>query len=436
MTSKQNTEALPGLAAATPQALCTIAGPNLAARAISLRHLLAQASVWLLVATAAACTSGSGSAIGTGGTGSGGHVSSGGSVGSGGSQAGSGGSASGGSQVGSGGSSTGGVPGSGGTSGAGGLATGGVTGSGGANTGGLTGNSGGTPATGGRTVGLGGSGAGGSPGQGGSGLDGSTNQDSGADLGSRDVGGTGGQPGTGGLRQDGGVGGSTGTGGGTGTTFSPCTAGTACKIMPLGDSITEGYGATGNVGGYRIELFRQAMKASKNITFVGSLTNGPATVDNKTFPKNHEGHGGWTISQIAGIADNTLSTNKPDIVLLKIGTNDVNGTGATGAPTGLKNLIDQITKDVPSALLVVSSIIPIKDDNQNQKVKTYNATIPTTVSAAAAAGKHVIFVDSYAAFVANTSWKTAIMSDNLHPNDAGYAVLGQTWYDAISASLP
>jgi len=421
----------------------------MAATAVSIRRVLAQASVFLLFATATACSDGSGGAIGTGGSGSGGHASGGAAVGSGGSQAGggsggsqvgSGGSGSGGSQVGSGGSHSGGTSGSGGAAtggvtGTGGMATGGAS-TGGASTGGLTGNSGGSIANGGRTVGFGGSSAGGSTGQGGGGLDGGASPDGSAGQGGRDAGGTGGQPGTGGLRQDGGLGGSTGTGGGTGTTFSPCTAGTACKIMPLGDSITEGYGATGNVGGYRIELFRQAGKASKNITFVGSLTNGPATVDNKPFPKNHEGHGGWTISQIAGIADSTLSTNKPDIVLLKIGTNDVNGSGATTAPTGLKNLINQITKDVPSALLVVSSIIPIKDDNTNQKVKTYNATIPATVNEAAAAGKHVIFVDNYAALVADTTWKTTDMSDNLHPNDTGYAVLGQAWYAAISASLP
>jgi len=80
--------------------------------------------------------------------------------------------------------------------------------------------------------------------------------------------------------------------------------------------------------------------------------------------------------------------------------------------------------------------IPIKDDNTNQRVKTYNATIPTAVSEAAAAGKHVIFVDSYAAFVADANWKTKYMGDNLHPNEAGYVVLGQTWYAAIKDFLP
>jgi lysophospholipase L1-like esterase len=349
-----------------------------------------------------------------GGTGGTGGMPGGGATGSGGGGPGSGGAVA-----------TGGMTGSGGRVGGGGTtSTGGVNGFGGSVATAGTSGTGGLYGTGGRTGTAGQPGTGGTPGTGGQPGTGGTP-------------GTGGRPGTGGTP---GTGGRPGTGGSSGTggsiTFNPCPAGTACKILPLGDSITEGFGASGNVGGYRIELFRQTVMASQNITFVGNLNNGPATVEGKTFPKKHEGHGGWTISQISGIADSTLSTNKPDIVLLKIGTNDVNGTGAASAPTNLRNLIDQITIDVPSALLVVSSIIPIMNDTTNQKVKTYNATIPTAVSEAAAAGKHVIFVDSYAAFVADSSWKTKYMTDNLHPNDAGYVVLGQTWYAAISSVLP
>lgn len=365
--------------------------------------------------------------IGTGGSTSSGGSESGGTIGSGGS-AGSGGAA------GSGGSEK-----TGGTQAMGGASSGGTTGSGGSE------EAGGAQGTGGATRAGGRQGTGGGTASGGS-MTGTGGYTQASTTEPRRTGGAtraGGVIGTGGARPDGGgTGGTSGTGGGTGDTFNPCPAGTACKIMPLGDSITEGFGYRGtssepdNQGGYRIELFRQAVTKNKNITFVGNLTNGPSTVDNKTFPKNHEGHGGWTISQIAGIADNRLSTYKPDIVLLKIGTNDVNGTGSSGAPNGLKNLIDQITKDVPSALLVVSSIIPITNDSTNQRVKTYNATIPTTVDAAAAAGKHVIFVDAYAAFVADASWKTKYMADSLHPNDPGYALLGQTWYAAISSVLP
>lgn len=210
----------------------------------------------------------------------------------------------------------------------------------------------------------------------------------------------------------------------------------ACLVMPLGDSITEGC-CTTTIGGYRIELFRQVVRNGKNITFVGSAPpNGPTTVENRQFPRNHEGHGGWTIEQIDSIASTTLQTNKPHIVLLKIGTNDVNANrDLANAPTRLGRLIDAITTQAPSALLVVSSIIPTRTASTNQRVQTYNAAIPGLVATRAMAGKHVVFVDSYRAFTQTANYQSALMSDDLHPNDTGYALIGRTYYDAITTVL-
>jgi lysophospholipase L1-like esterase len=386
--------------------------------------------VSLVAVGVAACAAGTPGASGSGGTtgamgtggGSGGTEGSGGNRGSGGAalQAtggtnGSGGmSSSGGSSVtgnGSGGnsSSTGGAPGSGGspvaTGGATGTGSGGAKGSGGSD--GAGGGRGGATASGGRN------GTGGSQGTDGGAPDGST------DLGSGDA-------------------------GGAGTAYMPCptTSGTACVVLPLGDSITEGC-CTAPEGGYRIQLFSLAVMNHKNLTFGGSLTNGPPTVQNKTFPNRHEGHGGYTISGggnggIAGtITDSALSTYHPHIVLLKIGTNDINGNiDVANAPNRLGSLIDEIVAGAPSALVVVSSIIPTRDTNTNQKVKTYNAAIPGLVNSRAAAGKHVVFVDNYAAFAQNANYSTALMADGLHPNDAGYQVLGQSFYGVIGPLLP
>ena len=54
----------------------------------------------------------------------------------------------------------------------------------------------------------------------------------------------------------------------------------------------------------------------------------------------------------------------------------------------------------------------------------------------AAAGKHVVLVDNYAAFVKDPNYQTTLKVDGLHPNDAGYVILGQAFYGAISALLP
>jgi len=304
---------------------------------------------------------------------------------------------------------------------------------------------GGATGTGGRPAG--GGGAGGAAGsQGGAG---SANA-GGANTGGANAGGgtTGGQAGTGGRASGGGgaggvsQGGAAGTSaagaagtGGAGAGYCPTTAGTPCNIMPVGDSITEGC-CTAPMGGYRIEMFHQALTNTRNITFVGTLTNGPATVDGQTFPQHHEGHGGWKISQIAGVIDSAISTSKPHVVLLKIGTNDINGNdNIADAPNRLANLIDQICKDAPDALLVVSAIIPTTNDGTNNNVRSYNAAIKQKAEAAAAAGKHVVFVDNYQAFAQNSNYKTALMADGLHPNTAGYVVLGDSFYGVISSYL-
>jgi len=235
-----------------------------------------------------------------------------------------------------------------------------------------------------------------------------------------------------------------GGGNGGAGAYKPCptTAGTACAVLPLGDSITEGC-CTSPEGGYRIEIFHQALTAGKNVTFVGSLTNGPGTVDNKTFPMHHEGHGGYTISGggnggIAGsITDNAISTYHPNIVLLMIGTNDLNDNiDVTNAPSRLGKLIDEITTDAPSALVVVSTIIPISAPGSDQRTQTYNAAIPGLVSARASAGKHVVMVDSYAGFSKNANYQTALKADGLHPNTAGYVIIGDAFYGAIGPLLP
>jgi len=243
---------------------------------------------------------------------------------------------------------------------------------------------------------------------------------------------------------------STGTSGAA--SFAPCPATGDCKILPLGDSITEGDGADpGDHGGYRVELFKNALADSKHITFVGSKSSGPATVSGQPFPPSHEGHAGWVITQINGIATTaqTVSVSgtsypgalrdMPNIVLLFIGTNDEGyASSEAGASDRLATLIDKIIAALPNALLVVSSIYPFagcKDTNYTPtqcaaNVATYDAAIPGVVQQRMSQGKHVLLVDM------STPPTGALSSDNVHPNDTvGYPWMGDTWYTAIKSYL-
>jgi hypothetical protein len=288
-------------------------------------------------------------------------------------------------------------------------------------------------------------GSGGATGAAGAGDPGATGGRAGVGGGS----GAGGAGGSGGVLGPGGVAGSSfggaGPGGpGGGTAFAPCPpAGATCAIMPLGDSITEGTGSSG--GGYRVELFRLAVTNSKHVTFVGRNANGPATVSGQPFPQHHEGYPHYTIDDelaagrmgISPLVDDGISVGKPNIILLMIGTNDVNNSiDLASAPTRLGALLDRMTTDAPSALIVVGKLTPTASDATNVDVATYNDAIPTLVESRTALGKHILTVDMYAAMTANPSYKTALMHDGLHPNDAGYVVMAQTWYNAIKGVLP
>ena len=110
------------------------------------------------------------------------------------------------------------------------------------------------------------------------------------------------------------------------------------KIMPVGDSITAG-GSSGadnpddpqdpsNWVSYRKELWEGLEAAGFSVDFVGTLKSGQ-TVGNFDF--DHEGHPGYTADQIAAEIAGWLAAEKPDVILLHIGTNglqaDASGCG-------------------------------------------------------------------------------------------------------------
>jgi lysophospholipase L1-like esterase len=223
-----------------------------------------------------------------------------------------------------------------------------------------------------------------------------------------------------------------------GPLYNPCPPkGKPCVALPLGDSITQGAHSPAG-GSYRQELFHMAVSHGQSITFVGSQASGPGTVDARPFPRAHEGHGGFTISQLSALvaANNTISTYKPDIVLLQIGTN---GTCATcDANLQIMQLgpfVDQILKDSPHALVIVAQITATMDDARNAQVQTYNAGVRALVQSRAAAGMHVATVDLYTPMVNDPTFKTDYLADQVHPNGAGYNIVGDAWYTVVGPLL-
>jgi hypothetical protein len=67
---------------------------------------------------------------------------------------------------------------------------------------------------------------------------------------------------------------------------------------------------------------------------------------------------------------------------------------------------------------------------QAANVKLINDSIPDLVSAAQAAGKHVLMADCFTGFTSGM-----LSSDSIHPNQSGYNFMGDQFYSVISSYL-
>ncbi|MEP6654199.1 MAG: SGNH/GDSL hydrolase family protein [Myxococcales bacterium] len=301
--------------------------------------------------------------------------------------------------------------------------------------------SGGTTATGGRSAGAtGGEATGGQTTDGTGGISGMPEQSGGqpgsggAATGGNPSGGNGGSvvTGTGGAGAAGmgGKGGALGTTGGAGGTvaYAPCPMnGSPCKILPLGDSITLGAKSSDGAG-YRSPLFKLIVAANQKVTFTGSLASGPTQVSGQPFPRMHEGHSGWTISQLSPLIPSPALNAKPNIILLHIGTNDIGSRNPAAMAMRLDALVEKIAQNGPDALIVVAQITTASSDNDIRDA--YNAMIPGMVQSHAAKGQHVISVD------VNKIPTSGLSADGVHPNDQGYIYMAGVWYAAIKDLLP
>nr|WP_246595111.1 carbohydrate binding domain-containing protein [Actinoplanes auranticolor] len=193
------------------------------------------------------------------------------------------------------------------------------------------------------------------------------------------------------------------------------------RVMPLGDSITEG---TQVPGGYRIGLWQRLAAAGYRNDFVGSQFNGPGALGDH----DHEGHPGWRIDQIDASVTGWLNTTRPRTVLLHIGTNDIlQNYNVSGAPARLSTLIDRITAAAPEADVFVATIIPLASAGQAAAARTFNAAVPGIVQSKVNAGRRVHLVNMHAAL------STADLIDGVHPTAGGYDKMAATWYAALRA---
>lgn len=223
------------------------------------------------------------------------------------------------------------------------------------------------------------------------------------------------------------------------------------RILPLGDSITFGCGSVSmpptwhvaceaGCGGYRAPLYHMLRdtgfaNASGDATFqmVGSQTSGP--IDIPISQRAHEGHPGWTIPQINGIASTWLPF-KADVILVHLGTNDV-GQGHTVSQmvADMTTLLNTIKTGNPDAMTIVGSIINMRANDTNVVLTSYNQQLPGVVQTAARGGQRVLFADVNV----RSGWCVRTPEGwpctGVHPTTGGYAGMAMAWFEVLAPLL-
>ncbi|MEV6237555.1 cellulase family glycosylhydrolase [Lentzea sp. NPDC051838] len=201
------------------------------------------------------------------------------------------------------------------------------------------------------------------------------------------------------------------------------------RIMALGDSIT------GSPGCWRALLWRHLQDTGRtDVDFVGSL---PAPGCGFAYDGENEGHGGILATNI--VRDNQLpgwlSSARPDVVLMHLGTNDVwSNVPAATILNAYTAMLGQMRASNPAIKLVVAQIIPMNPSNCSacaQRVIDLNAAIPGWARTNSTAASPVTVVDQWTGF--STSADT---TDGVHPNSTtGIQKIEGRWFPAVVATL-
>jgi lysophospholipase L1-like esterase len=210
--------------------------------------------------------------------------------------------------------------------------------------------------------------------------------------------------------------------------LEPRTLLAAARIMPLGDSITEGWPDAQRVT-YRFWLWKRLELAGYDVDFVGSRTGvfsgQPLYTD---WDQNHQGLSGWRADEVAAQATSWANAAQPDLVLLHAGTNDLlQNQSVSSTVNEIKQIIDNLRVARPNVDIFLCKIIP-STINASAFVN-FNNQVPGIVSEKDTPQSRVIMVDQFTGFSATND-----EFDGIHPNARGERKMSARFYASLAAS--
>jgi acyl-CoA thioesterase-1 len=211
------------------------------------------------------------------------------------------------------------------------------------------------------------------------------------------------------------------------------------RILPMGDSITQGGREDREELTYRHPLYYMLLKSKYNVDFIGSLKTGlsgnakwPA-VDGVPFDLDHEGHYGWRTGQVR---DNLAEWMKrypapPDIVLIHLGTNDQGAEDFNEAVVKpLSDIIAMLRAKNPNVTVLVGHL-----NFNGGAALTIRPLVEEMAKKLTTKNSHVVTVHHYKGWFENPNHAESDTFDWAHPNARGQKKMAACWFAAMKPYL-
>jgi len=221
------------------------------------------------------------------------------------------------------------------------------------------------------------------------------------------------------------------------------------RILPLGDSITQGGITDREEYTYRFPLQQLLLDAEVQFDFIGSVHTGlqpeakwPDVAPGVPFDPDHEGHYGWKTAEVRDRLKESLQLYEPpDIVLVHLGTNDQNAAKGAKNEVEEKRLLTQAIvqplEDIIQMLRVRNSKVVILvghlmfDSEQARQIRLLVEAMANRLSTP---DSPVVTVHHYRGFIVKPGPGSDTF-DWAHPNPQGQAKMAIAWFEIMKPYL-
>lgn len=196
------------------------------------------------------------------------------------------------------------------------------------------------------------------------------------------------------------------------------------RIMPVGDSITEGGGTFST---YRVPLRKKLADAGYRIEFTGSRQSA-----SPAGPLRHEGYGGKNAEFLATVAGKSFKEHPADIVLIHAGHNHfIEEKPVAGIVAATETMIRSFRETNPQVVVLVAQVIPSGKLPKYSYIPDLNEALAKMAARLNAPKQPVLVVNLADGF----DWQTDTIGDHVHPNAQGAEKMAARWFEALTHIL-